>query len=112
MREGEVVGGSSRGCGVFWTNPGLSQAQDAECSLGSNSGNKICFVDSRLTIPETHRERERYRRRGADRTQVSKIALPSAFDVRPLLRDNRNVLERHDRGGEKEDRKGKEEINK
>ncbi len=44
--------------------------------------------------------------------RVSKIALPSAFDVRALLRDNRNVLETHERGGEKEDRKGKEEINK
>ncbi len=31
--------------------------------------------------------------------QVSKIALPSACDVRALLRDNRNVLETHDRGG-------------
>ncbi len=43
---------------------------------------------------------------------MSKIALLSAFDVRALLRDNRNVLEPHDRGGKKEDRKGKEEINK
>ncbi len=44
---------------------------------------KICFVDHRLTVPEAQREREGYRRR--DRTQVSKIALPSAFDVRAFL---------------------------
>ncbi len=42
---------------------------------------------------------------------MSKIALPSAFDVRALLRDKQNILETHDRGGEKEDRKEKEEIN-
>ncbi len=34
---------------------------------------------------------------------VSKIALPCAFDVRELLRDNRNVLETHDRCGKNED---------
>ncbi len=39
-------------------SPGLSQAHDAECSLGRNNGNKISFVDSRLTVPEAHRERE------------------------------------------------------
>ncbi len=66
-------------------NPGLSQAQNVKCSLGSNSENKICFVDSRLTIPEAHREREGSRRRGADRPQVSKIVLLSAVDVRALL---------------------------
>ncbi len=48
----------SRDCQVFWTNPGLSQAQNVKCSLRSNSGNKICFVDRRLTVPEAHRERE------------------------------------------------------
>ncbi len=42
--------------------------------------------------------------------QVSKNALQSAFDVRALLWNNWNVLETHDRGGEK--RKGKEEVNK
>ncbi len=29
-------------------NPGLSQAQNVKCSLGSNSGNKICL----LTVEE------------------------------------------------------------
>ncbi len=43
---------------------------------------------------------------------MSKIALPSVFDVRTFLRDNRNVLEAHDRGVEKEDRKGKEKEEK
>ncbi len=33
VREREIVRESSRGSGVFWTNPGLSQAQDAESGL-------------------------------------------------------------------------------
>ncbi len=41
----------------------------------------------------------------------ARLRLPSAFDVRALLWDNRNVLETHDTGGKKEARKGKEEIN-
>ncbi len=32
--------------------------------------------------------------------------MPSAFDVRAWLRENRNGLETHDRGGRIEDRKG------
>ncbi len=31
--------------------------------------------------------------------QVSRITLPSACDVRAWLRENRNGLETHDRGG-------------
>ncbi len=30
VREREIVREGSWGCWVFWTNPGLSQAQDAE----------------------------------------------------------------------------------
>ncbi len=54
---------------------------------------RMKFVDSWLTIPETHRKRQRCSRRGADRTQLSKIALPSACDVRALFRENKNLLE-------------------
>ncbi len=41
-----------------------------------------------------------------DRAQVSRITLPSACDVRAWLRDNRNGLKTHDRGGRIEDSKG------
>ncbi len=54
---------------------------------------RMRFADSWLTIPETHRKWQRCSRRGADRTQFSKIALPFACDVRALLRENKNVLE-------------------
>ncbi len=42
---------------------------------------------------ETQRKWQRCSRRGADRTQFSKIALLSACDVRASLRENKNVLE-------------------
>ncbi len=41
-----------------------------------------------------------------DRVQVSRITLPSACVFRAWLRENRNGLETHDRGGRIEDRKG------
>ncbi len=68
---------SSRGCGVFWTNPGFSQAQDAKSRLRRNCWNKVCFVDWQFQRPTE--------KGGADRMQVSKIALLSAFDVRALF---------------------------
>ncbi len=54
------------------------------------------FIDSWLTIPETHRKWQRCSRKGADGTQLSKTALhASACDVGALLRENKNVLETH-----------------
>ncbi len=38
--------------------------------------------------------------------QVNRITLPSACDVRAWLREKRNSLETHDRGGRIEDSKG------
>ncbi len=106
VREREVVREGSWGCWVLWMNPGLSQAQDVECGLYRKSRNEVCFVDSWLTIPQTHWERRRCSRRSRDGAQVSRIALSSACDVRSRLRDNRNGLETHDKGEKKEDRKG------
>ncbi len=44
--------------------------------------------------------------RCSDRAQVSRITLPSACVFRAWLRENRNGLETHDRGGGIEDREG------
>ncbi len=45
-------------------------------------------------------------RRCSDPKQVSRIMLPSACVFRAWLRENRNGLETHDRGGGIEDREG------
>ncbi len=51
-------------------------------------------------------KKKRCSRRCRDRAQVSRITLASACDVRAWLRDNRNGLKTHDRGGRIEDSKG------
>ncbi len=53
---------------------------------------RMKFVDRWLTIPETHRKWQRCSKRGADRTQFSKIALPFACDVRALLRGEQECI--------------------
>ncbi len=53
-------------------------------------------------------------RRCRDRAYVSRITLPFACDVRAWLRENRNGLETHVRGGRIENSKGecvREDIN-
>ncbi len=93
VREREVVRENSRGCGVFWTNPGLSQAQDTKSRLRSNGQNEVCWqLTDSSRDPEKMTEVQQ-KRCSSDRMQFSKIALPSACDVRALLRENKNVLE-------------------
>ncbi len=67
---------------------------------------KSALLTADWTIPKTHRERKRCSRRCSDRAQVSRITLPSACVFRAWLRENRNGLETHDRGGRIEDREG------
>ncbi len=62
----------------------------------------LAGIRSALLTADWQIQRPIEKERGKEEdVRVSKIALPSMFDIRALLWDNRNVLETHDKGGEK-----------
>ncbi len=60
------------------------------------------LIRSALLTADWQIQRPIEKERGKEEdARVSKILLSSTFDISALLGDNRNVLESHDKGGEK-----------
>ncbi len=76
-----------------------------DCKEKAEMKSALLTADWQFQRP-TEKERKRCSRRCRDRAQVNMITLPSACVFRARLRENRNGLETHDRGGRKEDREG------